>query len=421
MTFAKRLSVAWRSPLLPIWLIMLLLPFGRSAELGTLVCLIGTVMLFLREPRALCGHPGARLLLWLFAAYVGAALLSTPDAVNASKSWVTVAGLLRYAPLGVYICFAVRRPGRLQALMLATAALVAVWTLDAWVQIVTGWSIGGHAAPERISGIFGADNLKLGPILAVMSPFVLWAARHYRGRIALAGAFVLLLVPVLMAGSRSAWLMYALVGLAFAWRESRSAARFVLWCAGAVLAGVLVAGIAWHVSSRFHDRMQRTLLVFAGSSGAVNTATSGRLDIWRVAGRMFAAHPLNGVGVRDFRYAYPAYASPHDHFVTAESCGPGQGACHPHQLLLEVADDTGALGLLLWLAGAVLALRAWRGAGTSRRATAFPVSVALGVMVFPLNTHLAFYSAWWGLVFWWLLSLWCAALYLWPDTLAEAA
>jgi hypothetical protein len=40
------------------------------------------------------------------------------------------------------------------------------------------------------------------------------------------------------------------------------------------------------------------------------------------------------------------------------------------------------------------------------------VSVALAVMVFPFNTHLAFYSAWWGLLFWWLLALWCAALYV---------
>ena len=31
-------------------------------------------------------------------------------------------------------------------------------------------------------------------------------------------------------------------------------------------------------------------------------------------------------------------------------------------------------------------------------------------MSFPLNTHFAFYSAWWGLFFWWLLSLYCAAL-----------
>lgn len=32
-------------------------------------------------------------------------------------------------------------------------------------------------------------------------------------------------------------------------------------------------------------------------------------------------------------------------------------------------------------------------------------------MLFPLNTHLAFYSAWWGLLFGWLLGLWCAGLF----------
>jgi len=43
------------------------------------------------------------------------------------------------------------------------------------------------------------------------------------------------------------------------------------------------------------------------------------------------------------------------------------------------------------------------------------VTVALAVMLFPLNTHLAFYSAWWGLLFAWLLGLWCAALVVsWP-------
>ena len=33
-------------------------------------------------------------------------------------------------------------------------------------------------------------------------------------------------------------------------------------------------------------------------------------------------------------------------------------------------------------------------------------------MLFPLNTHLAFYSAWWGLLFAWLLGLWCAGLFV---------
>ena len=79
--------------------------------------------------------------------------------------------------------------------------------------------------------------------------------------------------------------------------------------------------------------------------------------------------------------------------------------------MLEVLGDTGVVGLLLWLAGVVLALRAWRKVDPEARRRAFPVTVALAVTVFPLNTNLAFYSAWWGLLFWWLLALWCAALY----------
>ena len=88
--------------------------------------------------------------------------------------------------------------------------------------------------------------------------------------------------------------------------------------------------------------------------------------------------------------------------------------------MLEVLTETGLLGLLCWLAAIVLALAAWRRVGAGARERAFPATLALGVMLFPLNTHLAFYSAWWGLLFAWLLGLWCAALYAYPSQ-GEAA
>ena len=415
MPLLPSLARALRSPLLPFWLVIALLPFGRSAELGTLICLLGCVLLFARHPQALRQHAGARLLLWLLACYVGAALLSALDAVNPGKSWGTVAGLLRFAPLGLYACFAMRRSDKLYALYVAVAVVVALWALDAWVQALTGWSLGGHAEAERISGIFGADNLKLGPTLAVLAPFPLWVAWQRWGARALVAASLVLLGPVLMAGSRAAWICYALVALAFAWRAARSARQFVLASAAGVALLLLAGALAWQTSSRFHERMQRTLVALQGSDQALDTALTGRLDIWRTSLRMIAAHPVNGVGVRGFRYAYPAYAPANDHFLTAEACGVDEGACHAHQLVLEVLTETGAIGLLLWLAGVALAWRAWRWVGAGARARAFPVSVALGVMLFPLNTHLAFYSAWWGLLFGWLLGLWCAALYVEPQ------
>ena len=55
-------------------------------------------------------------------------------------------------------------------------------------------------------------------------------------------------------------------------------------------------------------------------------------------------------------------------------------------------------------------MRAWLRADGRTRDLAFAPALALVAMCFPLNTHLAFYSAWWGLLFWWLLGLYCAAL-----------
>ncbi|HEV2680259.1 MAG TPA: O-antigen ligase family protein [Rhodanobacter sp.] len=415
-SFGISLKAALRSPLLPFWLVVALLPFGRSSELGTFLCLLGVIMLFARDSQALRQHAGARLLLWLLAAYVGAALVSAVDAIMPGKSWGTVVALLRYAPLGLYACFAIRREYKLQALYVAVALVLALWCADAWLQALTGWSLGGHAEAERISGIFGADNLKLGPTLAVLSPFALWAARRRWGLPGLLLAFVLVLGPVLLAGSRAAWLCYALVALGFAWREAGSSLRFVGFCVIATLLLTLAGCLAWKTSARFQDRMQRTLLMLRGTDQSVDSALSGRLEIWHTSINMFAAHPVNGVGVRGFRYAYPQYASTNDHFVvTGEACGVGEGACHAHQLVLEVLAETGTIGLLLWLAAVGLALRAWRRVGAAARARAFPVTLALGVMLFPLNTHLAFYSAWWGLLFAWLLGLWCAALYVEGD------
>jgi O-antigen ligase len=399
------------SPLLPVWLVPALLPFGRSAELGVLLALIGSILLLVREPEAPRHHPGAKLFLWLFAAYAGAALVSAVDAVAPGKSWGTVAGILRFAPLGVYTCFAMRRPGKVRALYFATAVVIAVWVVDAWVQALTGYGLAGASDPERLSGIFGATNLKLGVALSALSPFLLWAARERWGRRGLVAAFLLALGPVLLSGSRASWLCYGLVGLGFLWREAGSFRRFGVACVAAGLVVAVAGALAWQVSPRFRERVAHTVPALSGTSAGLDAALTGRLDIWITSLRLYAAHPVNGVGVRGFRVAYPSAASPGDHFLTMEKCGEGEGACHAHQVVLEVATETGTLGLLAWLAATVLAVRTWWRAGPVARARAFPATMALVAILFPLNTHMAFYSAWWGLLAAWLLSVWCAALF----------
>ena len=45
--------------------------------------------------------------------------------------------------------------------------------MDGMLQVLTGFSLGGAMTEDRLSGIFGSDNLKLGLVLAALSPFTL--------------------------------------------------------------------------------------------------------------------------------------------------------------------------------------------------------------------------------------------------------
>lgn len=402
----ERLASLFPAALLPLWALLLLLPFGRSAEMGVVLCLAGSAALLWRDPQAWPSRTRGQLFMLLWACYAGAALLSAFDAVNLSRSWGTVLAALRLLPLGLYALLVANTPARHAALRRGVALILSLWLLDAWIQALTGWSLAGTPEAERLSGVFGRDNLKLGPVLATLSPFLLLVARECWGRRGLVAAFVFVLVPVLLAGSRASWFAFALVTLALLWRETRQPLRFA--AAVSALALVLVAAVfaAARSSDAFDARLQRTLQMLEGSPGEVDFALAGRAQIWQTSIGMIEAHPINGVGVRGFRYAYAQYARPGDGFVQAD----GSGAAHAHQWVLEVLSETGTLGLLLWLAGIGAALRAWWRAAPAQRAAAAAPGLALVAMAFPLNTHLAFYSAWWGLLFWWLIAQFCAAL-----------
>ena len=398
-----------RSPIWPALLVLavlVLLPLGRSSELA-LAC-AGIAALVLLARRCIDLRDAApRLVLTLFACYWLPALLSGFAAIEPGKTWSTVAVTLRFLPFALFAVWALRDAQRWPALTAAIGVIVAFWLLDAYVQMATGSSLGGAAERERLSGIFGAGNLKLGQVLATLSPFVLLGARARFGLRGLTFALLVLAAPILLAGSRAAWLSYALVGVLIAWHETRNPRRFFAVLVAFAIGFGAIGALAWHDSTRFDARIARSLLALHGTEGAVDEASAGRLSIWRTALAMNAAHPLTGVGVRGFRYAYPHYAATNDRFVDTVS---DTGASHAHQIVLEVLSETGIIGLVFWIAGVWLALRAWWRADSRARARAFAPGLALIAMCFPINTHLAFYSAWWGLLFWWLLALYCAAL-----------
>ena len=425
MNDAGQVAPGWRWA--PAWVpaFVALWPAPGYAEgvlaLGALAGLIKLVASRFRGGNQLLGGPAWALTSVLFFAYWLPEAFSAVDAMDRGRALREALVDLRYLPFLWIVAAAVADDAGRRRTFGGLAIIVGVWTLDALVEAATGTSplfsgidavkqaISGHgmctaaqvAAADRLGGVLGPCNLKLGIVLASLSPFALDAMRRRFGRIGWLVAAVGIGLVVLLAGSRASWLTYGLVLLWTGWRTLGRRKLLMVFALGAL---ALVA--ATLLVPQVRERIERTTHVLTADSQGVDTALSGRTRIWSAAVCMAREHPVNGVGARGFREAFPA-CDPQAGVIAAW----GEGAAlHAHQLVLEILSETGGIGLLLWLAGAALAWRAWRYADVVARDRARPAMLALAVTVFPLNTHLASYSTFWGGVLLMLSALYAGSL-----------
>ncbi|MFP5373421.1 MAG: O-antigen ligase family protein [Gammaproteobacteria bacterium] len=416
-----RAVAGWRWA--PAWILafVALWPAPGYAEavlvLGALAALLQLAASRFRGGMQLLSHQAWALTSVLFLAYWLPELLSAVDAVDPARGLREAAVDLRYLPFLWLAASAVANERGRRLTFGGLAVIVGIWTADALLQALTGTSplfagidavkqgLSGRpmcsleqtAAVDRLSGILGPCNLKLGLVLASLSPFALYAAGHRLGSGGWLVAAAAIGIVVLLAGARAAWITFALALLFSGWRLLGWKKLLGVFAFGALALGVLAT-----TSPQLRERVLRTAHVAAADPEGVDLALSGRARIWGAALCMAREHPVNGVGARGFREAFDA-CDPEPGVAPAWGEGP---ALHAHQIVLEILSETGALGLLLWLAGAALAWRAWRYADQAARRQARPAMLALAVTVFPLNTHLAFYSTFWG-----GLTLLLAALY----------
>lgn len=341
------------------------------------------------------------MILVFFLAYWLPELFSAFDAINAKRAWREVLLDLRYLPFLWLIALSVSNEKGRHLIFSGLAIISLIWALDGMVQVLTGFSLGGAMTEDRLSGIFGSDNLKLGLVLAALSPFTLdWAHKH-GGTWSWCAAAFLVGTIILWAGARAAWVMFGIVLFVSGWRVigKRRLAIFFL-------ASGIVLLCSYFASPELRARFERTETALTGGVEGLDHALSGRVSIWNAALRMSADHPVNGVGTRNFRDVYKDYAQPGDPFLGGEQ----QGAFHAHHWLLEVLSETGVIGLICWLAGFYAMWRAWRWSPPKARELAFVPMLACVAVLFPFNTHLAFYATFWGGCWLLLLALYAGCL-----------
>ena len=415
-----RWAPAWVLTFVALW------PARGVAEavlvLGALAGLAKLLASRFRGGDQLLGGPAWALTSVLFAAYWLPEVLAAVDAEDGLRALREVLIDLRYLPFLWVVAAAVSSETGRRTTFGGLAAIALVWTVDALVEAAIGTSplfwlldqakhvISGHgmcsaseiAEADRLAGVLGPCNLKLGIVLASLSPFALAAARERLGQAGWLLAAAAIGVVLILAGSRASWLTFALVLVWTGWRALGGRKLVAVF-----LAGALALAAATAVSPQVRERVQRTTLALTTQPDGLDAALSGRGRIWSAALCMVREHPVNGVGPRAFREAFPA-CDPEPGKPAAWGSG---AAYHAHQVVLEVLSETGALGLLLWLAGTALAWRAWRYAEPEARERARPAMLALAASVFPLNTHLAAYSTFWGSVLLLLAALYAGSLW----------
>ena len=413
----------WFAPNAPVATVLLLavlvlLPFGGLYNIPLLVlCGLGLWCLG-TQPRENLGDDGLRLLLVLFLCVWLPMAIASVDAVNPVESWRKVASFPVFLLAGAYVVRAIAHMVELRRLLLGVWVVCMFWSIDASWQFLNGFNLLGFPYQGgRVPGIFHPD-LKLGIVLATVSPLVLEATRQLAVR---SVWVVLALIPfvaaIVLSGSRSSWIVLFAVVAVYGWYLFRWTAdpgvrgRAVLRVAavGALACAVLAYTVPQAVGNMHELVVQRAGPVahlLSGDSQRADGAIKARLAAWESAGRVFRAHWFNGVGPRGFRQVHADYASASDPYVSR-----GEALNFPHVLVLEIAAETGIVGLLGYLVALTVLVRRLLDMGRARQLPhGFPCWLAIVVVLFPLATHLAFYAHFMGALIWWTIAISAAGL-----------
>ncbi|MEA2143765.1 MAG: hypothetical protein QOI64_2195, partial [Solirubrobacteraceae bacterium] len=300
---------------------------------------------------------------------VGLLLAMGLSGLLARESAVAMEGIQSFAIEGVLLYFLIlnvlRSPGNLRlagwTVLGAGAFLAAVSILQyatkTFDRPFLGFAaldpalIAGHTTEPRASGPVADPNYYAQLLLPALA-FGLVAVLRDRVRMLrwVAGGMVATIIfAVVLTGSRGGTI--AVVAMVVAMVALRFFGLVQITVAVVVVAGALALNPSY--SERLATTSLSGIAAPAGATVEADSATRGRLTENLAAARVFADHPLFGVGPGGFPFYYQEYASRigiqvHDRERTGEDAGqaPQRAA---HNIVLGMAADLGIIGLSLFV------------------------------------------------------------------------
>ena len=245
-----------------------------------------------------------------------------------------------------------------------------VYSISAALTSVIG--IGAYLGTDaRTAALEGQNPAQFA---AVLLPALVFGAYEMfnRERRILGGAIAFITtLGILVSGTRGAWLAIAVVLPIFV-LPNLAPRRRIAAIVGVVVVGFLALQIPG-IAALSIDRIE----------SALSTGGAGRTDIWAVAGTIFAAHPVLGVGYANFPVAY----TPDVVRASGVAFYTHSGAA-PHNLVVGTLVELGPLGLLLTglFLGPLFVRRGWGAEGSTIQA-ALAALLVLSLFLDMLANH----------------------------------
>jgi O-antigen ligase len=246
-----------------------------------------------------------------------------------------------------------------ERILLNAALLVVVYTAastrSGFRTIVHGFLVGsvvtslysiGTGSNQRLAGIVDTDYFAAELIPAIMiACFLFVTTRSRRARWLYAGVAGVDLLAFVLTQSRG-----GIVGLGVGLLTA-------LVVAGRARARILALILVLSAGALGYYFGYKPAHVLGGDTtrGGLNGATSGRLDLWRIALLIFEGHPFGGVGLGNFQTVEPSYATQTLNLTMVRQIVQEQLVVH--NTYLQMAADLGLVGLGLFLAILALPIR----------------------------------------------------------------
>ncbi len=355
---------------------------------------------FIKSPKQSWQNPAVRIYVTLFLCLWVPMLISLVDAVNPGHSNQTGFAYLRFLFAGIFVIEAIGERKILDKLDISIFCLMVFWCLDAVIQYLFKVDLFGHPyTPGYITGIFYPE-ITIGHVTAALSPLYFESIRVYNNKYRWTWVLLIpLFAVVLLSGRRAAWIMllvsatgYLFYFLKLNCYDKRLLKKICL--TGSVI--VISMGLVFASNQPLQKRLQVTTKIFSGDSELADIATGRRISLWQTSIIIFRDNWINGVGPRGFRYVYKQYSNKDNYWHES-------GQTHPHQLILEVLAETGTTGFTGLLLFTILFYRYIKKQRIGM--PLFPWLLAILTVIFPLNTHMAFYGSYWSSLFWWLMAI----------------